>query len=696
MYPGRGQQGRDRGVLPVDAAIRQHQERGPGLDGGARLRTKRIHRLCQPRGARARVEQHRQRRGPERRVGQVTQLRKLAVRQHRVVDLDLVARRGLGREQVALGPEGRPHIGHQLLADGVERGIGDLREELLEVVVEQPRAVRQYRERGVRSHRSDRFRALLGHRGDEDAQVLLRVAERALAAQHGLTRRPGVRRRGRQGVDVHQLLLEPLGVGMLGGELLLDLFVVDDAPLGGVDEEDAAGAQAILDPHVLRRDVQDADLGRHDDHVVVGDVVAGRPQSVAIEHGADHGAVGERNRGRPVPRLHQRGVILVEGAPVGGHRLVVRPRLRDHHQHRVRERAAGENEELEHVVERGGVALPLVDERKQLLQVVAEQIRPAQRLARAHPVDVAPQRVDLPVVGDVAVGVRQRPRREGVGAEPRVDEGERRLEVRVRQVGEHRLDLVGDEHPLVHDGVRRQARDIEEVALGRIELVHGQADALPDDVEPAFEAGACPAGTGVRRLGRRRRGAADEHLPHHRLAAAGGRPERGAVRRHVAPAQQALPLFIDDSREEVLDAAPLARVPRQEHHADAVLAGAGQVDTGGGRRLRQEAVRHLQEHAGAVAGVDLAAARAPVQQVQADLERLPHELVRPFALDVDHEPYAARVVLEPGVVEALLRRPPAGGTGPRCASVPSRRWHGHGSFSRPWSRRKWRAAGRAA
>ena len=55
----------------------------------------------------------------------------------------------------------------------------------------------------------------------------------------------------------------------------------------------------------LGRDVEHADLGRHDDQVVLGDVVARRAQAVAVEHGADADAVGERDRRRAVPRLHQ-------------------------------------------------------------------------------------------------------------------------------------------------------------------------------------------------------------------------------------------------------------------------------------------------------------------------------------------------------------------------------------------------------
>ena len=62
--------------------------------------------------------------------------------------------------------------------------------------------------------------------------------------------------------------------------------------------------------------------------------------------------------------------------------------------------------------------------------------RAHERFARAHPVAVALQRVDLAVVRDHAVRVRQRPRREGVGREAAVHQRQRRLDARVDQIGE--------------------------------------------------------------------------------------------------------------------------------------------------------------------------------------------------------------------------------------------------------------------
>ncbi len=74
------------------------------------------------------------------------------------------------------------------------------------------------------------------------------------------------------------------------------------------------GCRRPLRSTSCRREIEHADFGSHDDQVVLGDVVARRPQAVAIQHRADLPAVGEGDRGRAIPGLHQAGVVLVEGA----------------------------------------------------------------------------------------------------------------------------------------------------------------------------------------------------------------------------------------------------------------------------------------------------------------------------------------------------------------------------------------------
>ena len=210
----------------------------------------------------------------------------LVVVEHREIDLDLPARLGARLEQVVFGADGHAHRRDELFANRIERRVGDLREQLLEVVVEQPRLVRQHRQRRVGAHRAERLFAVERHRRQQQPQIFLRVAEGLLAAQHGLVIGP-LRVRARQVLDVDEVLPQPLAVRMLGGERLLDLGVADDAALAGIDQQHLAGPQPILDDDAIGGNVEHADFRRHDHEVVVGDAVARRAQAVAIEHGAD-------------------------------------------------------------------------------------------------------------------------------------------------------------------------------------------------------------------------------------------------------------------------------------------------------------------------------------------------------------------------------------------------------------------------
>jgi hypothetical protein len=170
----------------------------------------------------------------------------------------------------------------------------------------------------------------------------------------------------------------------------------------------------------------------------------------------------------------------VEAAQVLGQVLAAVVGLGDHHHHRVRERAAGEHEQLEDVVEGRRVRARRAHDREHLGQVLAEQLGGELGLARAHPVDVAPQRVDLAVVGDHPVRVGQLPAREGVGGEARVHQGERRLGPRVLQVGVVAEQLRGGQHPLVDDRPAAEAGD-HQLGSG------GDLGHPPDHVELALE-----------------------------------------------------------------------------------------------------------------------------------------------------------------------------------------------------------------
>ena len=372
VHRGCGQQHGDRGQVLVGEPVRQDDDVGALGDRFGHLGADPLEGPGQTPAAGERGEQAPH--GPrlEVRVGLLDVLDpvQVLVGEDRVRHLEQVAGLGSRIEQVALGADDLAERGDQLLADGVERRVRHLGEQLLEVVVDQPWALGEDRQRRVGAHRADRLSAGADHRLDQDLEVLLGVAEGLLLAQHVAAGLADVGDLG-QVLEPAQLVRHPLAVGVRRGQLGLDLRVVDDPALGGVDQEHPPGLEPALAHDAADVDRQRADLGGHDHQAVVADPVARRAQAVAVEHGADNGSVGEGDRGGAVPGLHDAGVEPVEVPDRRVHVGVPFPRLGDHHQHGVRQRVPAQVQQLEHLVESGGVGAPGGADREDPLQVLA-------------------------------------------------------------------------------------------------------------------------------------------------------------------------------------------------------------------------------------------------------------------------------------------------------------------------------------
>ena len=165
--------------------------------------------------------------------------------------------------------------------------------------------------------------------------------------------------------EFDHVLFEPFAVRMFRRDLVLDLFVGDDAAFLSIDQKHATRLQAAFLQDAFRRDIQHADFRRHDDQIIFGHVIARRAKTIAIQRCADANAIGEGDRSRAIPRLHQAGMIFVEGLFLVAHALVIRPRLGNHHHHRVRQRATGQDEQFEAVVEHRRIAAVGVDDREE-------------------------------------------------------------------------------------------------------------------------------------------------------------------------------------------------------------------------------------------------------------------------------------------------------------------------------------------
>ena len=83
---------------------------------------------------------------------------------------------------------------------------------------------------------------------------------------------------------------------------------------------------------------------------------------------------------------------------------MILPRLGNHHHHDFGQAATGVVQHLHRVVEVARVRTVRLDHRKQFFQIRAEQLALHHALPGEHPIGVAAERVDFPVVRHKAVG----------------------------------------------------------------------------------------------------------------------------------------------------------------------------------------------------------------------------------------------------------------------------------------------------
>ena len=162
------------------------------------------------------------------------------------------------------------------------------------------------------------------------------------------------------------------GVRQRARRIALQLIVVQHAAGHGVDQQHLAGLQPPLALHARRGKRERAGFGREHHEIVRSHCPSAGAQPVAIERGADHATIRERQGGGTIPGLHHGRMELVERAPLRIHQSVALPRLGNEHHQRLRQGAAAVHEKFEHVVERRRVALVGTDDRIELLEIGAE------------------------------------------------------------------------------------------------------------------------------------------------------------------------------------------------------------------------------------------------------------------------------------------------------------------------------------
>ncbi len=338
-------------------------------------------------------------------------------------------------------------------AQGVDGRVGDLAEVLAEVMRQRAGQAGQDGGRGVVAHGTDRLLAVADQGVQQQVQILAAETGGDLAADQGLA--DGGARLGSGADNGLQIdhVLQPLLIGLGGGQGVDGLMLVIEAAVLQIDGDQLAGAdvQAALDTALGQGD--QTGFGARQQQAVHGLDGAEGAQAVAVFARHDPATVDGAQGGGAVPRLHHGVAVGVEGAVLGLHHHVVRgPGLGDQQGLGQGGGPPGADQNLEDIVQGRRVRTARLDHRLDLMVAVAEGRGRHADLVGAHPVQIALKRVDLAVVGQHAEGLGQLPLGEGVGRVALVEDGVAGLDRGVVQVVIQLTQQFGADHALIDDG----------------------------------------------------------------------------------------------------------------------------------------------------------------------------------------------------------------------------------------------------
>ena len=197
--------------------------------------------------------------------------------------------------------------------------------------------------------------------------------------------------------------------------LLFQFVIVDHAALYRIHQKQFARVQTFLQYDMLFIDRQYTDFRCQHQRIIIGNIVTGRTQSVAVQDRTHDIAIRKYDGCRTVPRLHHRCIVLVKITDLLGDGIIVCPRLRNADHGSQRQFHATHYKEFQSIIQHGRIGSVTVYDRQYLMQVIPQMLACHVFLTRQHLIGITADRIDLTVVYNETVRVCTLPARVRVG-----------------------------------------------------------------------------------------------------------------------------------------------------------------------------------------------------------------------------------------------------------------------------------------
>ena len=192
---------------------------------------------------------------------QLTDLHQVHFRQDRIFHLQHPDISAGFLQQVAVGTDIDGCVGDDLFAKRIDRRIGHLGKQLLEIVRQRPVFLRENGKRDIVAHGGRHLGTVFRHGKNLCFDILIAVLEETVETASHVAVIAGHAVIGhRQGGQMFEVPVQPFAVRLAAGIKMLAFLVRNDALLLRIDQQDAAGSETVFLYDVFIRDIQHADF----------------------------------------------------------------------------------------------------------------------------------------------------------------------------------------------------------------------------------------------------------------------------------------------------------------------------------------------------------------------------------------------------------------------------------------------------
>ena len=632
------QQRRNRRMLRIDIAVAQNDIIHPLVHALLSPLTQRIKLATQRTLPPTRVKQDRQLNRVEALIADITQHIQVRVSQHRLRQTHHLTVRLIRHQHTA------PHTTdilrqrhHKLLTNRIDSRIRHLRKLLSEIVKQNLRTITNHRQRRIITHSRHRLLPRSTHRNQRTVDILL---PKAKSTQLPLIVSDPILNLTTtfEFLKLNTIRRQPMTIRMLMSQPLLNLTIIINTPLQSINQQNLTRLQPTLAHHIARLEIHDPHLARHDHQPLLRNRIARRTQTITIQHTTSETPIRKHQRSRPVPRLHQDRIILIESLQVFTDRILVVKRLRHQDSHSLRQAHAAHHQKLKDIIQTRRITHILLHDRTNIPDV-AQSLTTQHTLASLHPATVAPHSINLTIVTQEAERLRQFPLRESISTETAMHQRQARSKIIIAQIREEPTQLTARKHTLIDNILRRQRTNIKSLPLRlrKPETTHTPLYTLTNLIENTLK--------NPHLLLRHPR---DEDLLDIRHHLPRSHTRHLLTHRHTTQMHQQQPLTLDLLDHHTQDKALALHIARQEHQPRTIPPLLRHRNT-----LQQDKLmRNLQQDTSTIAR--LVARLSPTMlHILQHPQSIVHQVMALCAMNIDHHTHSTSIMLIVRAVKSL-------------------------------------------